>query len=255
MQNLFDMTGMNTIVTGGGKGLGKGIAEGFLEAGANVVITGSSDEIFSTVREFKEQGYSSIEAVRMDLRNRAQRIEAFDKCLDQMEGRIDVLVNNAGIQKRVPFMEFSLKDWDELIEVDLTAVFDLSQKAVKAMMRHHYGKIINISSIGAIISSAHNIPAYQAAKGGVRQLTVCFADECAQWGICTNAIAPGYARTELTRTVYEDSEAGSLTRAKIPLNRWAVPQDLKGAAVLLASHAGDYINGAQIVVDGGVVCR
>ena len=256
MENqLFSMSGMNAIVTGGGKGLGKGIAEGFLESGANVIITGSSETIYDTVEEFKEQGYSNIGAVHMDLLDRVQRGEAFDECISTLDGRLDVLVNNAGIQKRIPICEFPLDAWDDVLEVNLTAVFDLSQRAVRVMKERHYGKIINISSIGAHISSARNIPAYQAAKGGVRQLTTCFADECSEYGICTNAIAPGYAKTGLTTAVYTDEKASEMTCAKIPLNRWATPQDLKGTAIMLASHAGDYITGASIVVDGGVICR
>ena len=123
------------------------------------------------------------------------------------------------------------------------------------MKTQHYGKIINISSIGSLISSAHDIPAYMAAKGGVKQLTMCFADELAEYGICTNAIAPGYAKTNLTKLVYEDPEKSDMTLKKIPLGRWAEPSDLAGTAVLLASHAGDFINGATIVIDGGTICR
>ena len=255
MNNLFNLNGMNAIVTGGGKGLGKGIAEGFLEYGANVIITGSSDAIYETEKELKDKGYTKIHAIRMDLRNREMRQCAFEECVNYFDGKLDILVNNAGIQKRVPLCDYPLEAWDELLEVNLTAVFDLSQRAVNIMKKQHYGKIINVSSIGAHVSSAKNIPAYQAAKGGVRQLTVCFADECAEYGICTNAIAPGYAKTELTAAVYMDEEASKMTCGKVPLGRWATPQDLKGTAVMLASHAGDYINGASIIIDGGVVCR
>lgn len=249
------MAGMNCIVTGGGKGLGKGIAEGFLEQGGNVIITGSSNAIFETLSEFKQNGYTKVMAVKMDLLDREQRGEAFKECISLFHNRLDVLVNNAGIQRRIPIEQFPIEEWDKVLEVNLTAVFDLSQRALIVMKEKKCGKIINISSIGAYISSARNIPAYQAAKGGVRQLTVCFADECAQYGICTNAIAPGYAKTDLTRAVYENDEASIMTCAKIPLNRWATPNDIKGIAVLLASHAGDYINGSTIVADGGVICR
>ena len=246
---------MNAIVTGGGKGLGKGIAEGFLENGANVIITGSSDAIFDTEKEFKEKGFNNIHAVSMNLLDRDNRGKAFDECIEYFNGKLDILVNNAGIQRRIPLCEFPLDAWDELIEVNLTAVFDLSQRAVNVMKKYHYGKIINVSSIGAHRSSARNIPAYMAAKGGVKQLTVCFADECAEFGICTNAIAPGYAKTDLTKAVYTNEDASAMTVSKVPLGRWATPQDLKGTAIMLASHAGDYINGASIVIDGGVICR
>ena len=256
IDNMFDMTGMNAIVTGGGKGLGKGIAEGFLKQGANVVITGSSDAIFEAEKGFEDIGYAGrIKAIHMDMLDRKQRAEAFDKCVRHFDGKLDVLVNNAGIQRRIPVLEFPPDEWDAILEVNLTSVFDMCQRAAQIMKERHYGKIINISSIGAHISSARNIPAYQAAKGGVRQLTVCLADELAKYNICTNAIAPGYAKTELTRAVYEDPEACEMTCSKIPLGRWATPTDLAGAAVMLASHAGDFINGASIVIDGGTICR
>ena len=255
MNEMFSLKGMNAIITGGGKGLGKGIARGFLEQDANVVITGSSDAIFETEQEFREQGFQTIHAIHMDVLDRSSRAEAFEECVRYFGGKLDVLVNNAGIQKRIPILEFPIEAWDELIEADLTAVFDLSQRAARIMKPQHYGKIINISSIGSLISSAHDIPAYMAAKGGVKQLTMCFADELAEYGICTNAIAPGYAKTNLTKLVYEDPEKSDMTLKKIPLGRWAEPSDLAGTAVLLASHAGDFINGATIVIDGGTICR
>ena len=255
MSDMFSLKGFNCVITGGGKGLGKGIAEGFLENDANLIITGSSDAIFSTVEEFKAKGYENIQAVRMDMRDRTQRAEAFEQCLEIFGGKLDVLLNNAGIQKRIPILDFPLDAWDEMIEVDLTSVFDLSQRAARAMKPNGYGKIINIASIGSIISSAHDIPAYMAAKGGVKQLTMCFADELAEFGIRTNAIAPGYAKTGLTKLVYENPEKSAMTLGKIPLGRWAEPRDLAGTAVMLASHAGDFINGSTIVIDGGSICR
>ena len=255
MSEMFSLNGFNCIITGGGKGLGKGLTEGFLDNDANVIITGSSDAIFETVEEFKARGYERIHAVHMDMKSREQRAAAFEECLDYFGGKLDVLLNNAGIQKRIPILDFPLDAWDEMIEVDLTAVFDLSQRAACVMKPNGYGKIINIASIGSIISSAHDIPAYMAAKGGVKQLTMCFADELAEFGICTNAIAPGYAKTNLTKLVYENPEKSAMTLAKIPLGRWAEPKDLAGTAVMLASHAGDFINGSTIVIDGGSICR
>lgn len=255
MTNMFSLEGMNCIITGGGKGLGKGLTKGFLENDANLIITGSSDAIYETEKEFKSQGYEHIHAVHMDMRSRESRAEAFIECVEYFGGKLDVLLNNAGIQKRIPILDFPLDAWDEMIEVDLTSVFDLSQRAARIMKQQHYGKIINISSIGAIISSAHDIPAYMAAKGGVKQLTMCFADELAEFGICTNSIAPGYAKTNLTKLVYTDPQKSEMTLNKIPLGRWAEPEDLAGTAVLLASHAGDFINGATIVIDGGSICR
>ena len=255
MSDMFSLEGMNAIITGGGKGLGKGLTEGFLANGANVVITGSSSAIYEAEEEFHTRGFERIHAIHMDVLDRASRASAFDQCVAWFGGKLDILLNNAGIQKRIPILEYPLEAWDELLEADLTAVFDLSQRAARIMKEQRYGKIINIASIGSIISSARDIPAYMAAKGGVKQLTMCFADELAEYGICTNAIAPGYAKTNLTKLVYEDPEKSAMTLGKIPLGRWAEPRDLAGAAVLLASHAGDFINGATIVINGGSICR
>lgn len=255
MNDLFNLEGMNAIITGGGKGIGKSIAESFLEYGANVVITGSSEAIFEAEKEFIAKGLVKVHAVNMNLLDRKQRAISFDKCIEFLDGKLDILVNNAGLQKRIPIDDYTLEAWDDILEVNLTSAFDLSQRAVKIMRKNNYGKIINISSIGGLISSAKDIPAYQASKGGFIQLTKCFADEWSHLGIRSNSIAPGYAETSLTKQVCDNPQAYKKTSEKIPLGTWAKPNDFNGAAILLASHAGDYINGTTITVDGGVLCR
>jgi 2-deoxy-D-gluconate 3-dehydrogenase len=255
MKKLFSLEGMNAVITGGGKGIGKSIAEGYLEYGAEVVITGSSDAIYETSDEFKNKGFDKIHPVKMNLLDRRQRASAFEECIETLKGQLDILVNNAGITKRVPIDIFPIEAWDEIIEVNLTSVFDLSRRAVEVMKKRQYGKIIHNSSLAAFISTVKNIPAYQAAKAGVRQLTMCFADEWSQYGIRTNAIAPGFTHTQITNEVLEDKERYEKSLQRIPLGRWATTDDLKGVAIMLASHAGDYINGITIVVDGGMISR
>ena len=255
MTNIFSLEGRKAIVTGGGKGIGKSIAEGYLEQGAEVVITGSSDAIYAACEEFNKKGLNKVHAVKMNLLDRKQRAEAFDECLKKLNGRLDILVNNAGLQKRIPIDEYPLEVWDEIMEVNTVALFDLSRRAVEVMKANHYGKIINFASIAAFISSAKDIPGYQAAKAGVRQLTACFADEWSKHGICSNTIAPGMTETRLTAPLREDPVRYQKTLEKIPLGRWGVPDDYKGISILLASQAGDFINGATIVVDGGMLTR
>ena len=259
MTDMFSLEGFNCIVTGGGRGLGTGMAEGFLKNGANLIITGSSDAIYKKAEEWKAMGYEKVHPVHMDLRDRKQRAEAFDECVDYFGGKLDVLLNNAGVQNRLPLLDYPIDVWDDIIEVDITAVFDLSQRAARVMVPRKYGKIINVASLGSFISCNHNIPAYMAAKGAVKQLTICFADELAPYNICTNAIAPGYYKTELGKVGPVDPEVAAAkaaeTAARIPMQRWGQYSDLAGAAVLLASHAGDYINGITIPVDGGVLTR
>lgn len=252
--DIFSMQGMNAIVTGGGRGIGKTLAEAYLQYGARVIITGSGDSIFETEKEFKAIGYD-IHAVRMNLLDRGQRKEAFQECVDYFDGKLNVLLNNAGIQRRIPIEEWPLEEWDDVLEVNTTAVFDLGRMAAVAMKPNRFGKIINISSIAAYACTVHNIPAYMASKAAVGQLTLCFASEFGEYNICTNAIAPGFTLTALNKAHLDNPDKVREIETKVPLKRWGTTDDLKGAAVLLASHAGDYINGHTIVVDGGFLAR
>lgn len=254
MKNIFDLTGMKAIITGGGKGLGKGIAEGFLEFGAEVVLIGSSDAVLKTRDEFCTKGYP-VHAVQGDFLSRADRARAFNEAIDLLGGTVDILVNNAGIQRRFPAEDFPLDQWDEVIEVNLTAVFDLCQRVFPYMKTKGYGKIINVSSLNAFRSVAHNIAAYQSAKSAILQMAKTLADEWSEFGIRTTAIAPGWTMTDMTAAVANDEKKYPETLRQIPLGRWATPEDYKGITVMLASHAGDFINGTTIPVDGGFLAR
>ncbi len=255
MSDIFSLAGMKAIVTGGGKGIGKSIAEGYLEYGAEVVITGSSDAIYETREEFEKKGLDQVHPVKMNLLDRKQRAAAFDECVEKLNGELDILVNNAGITKRIPIDVFPIEAWDEIVEVNMTALFDISRRAAEIMKKKNYGKIIHNSSLAAFISTVKNIPAYQATKAAVRQLTMCFADEWSQYGIRTTAIAPGFTHTQITEAVLKDTERYEKSLQRIPLGCWATPDDFKGLAIMLASHAGDYLNGITIVVDGGMISR
>lgn len=254
MTDIFDLNGMKAIVTGGGKGIGRGIAEGFLEKGAEVVLIGSSKAVLKARNEFQAQGYP-VHAVQGDFLSRTDRARAFEESVNLLGGELDILVNNAGIQRRIPAAEFPLEKWDEVIEVNLTAVFDLCQRAFPYMKEKGYGKIINISSLNAFRSVARNTAAYQAAKSGVRQMSKTLVHEWSEYGIRINSLAPGWTRTEMTIPIQSDATRYSETVSSIPLGHWASPSDFKGVAILLASHAGDFINGVTIPVDGGTLAR
>jgi 2-deoxy-D-gluconate 3-dehydrogenase len=169
-------------------------------------------------------------------------------------GSIDILINNAGIIRRAPAAEFSEKDWADVIEINLTAVFRFCQLAGRHMLAQGSGKIINVASLLAFQGGVF-VPSYAAAKGGVAQITKTLANEWASKGINVNAIAPGYMATDNTAALRADATRSRQILERIPAGRWGTPQDLAGVAVFLASHASDYIHGTVLTVDGGWMGR
>ncbi len=251
--NLFDLTGRKAIVTGGTRGLGHGMAEGLMEAGAEVVIFGSNDKVYTVAEEFRNKGFK-CEGISVNLADGKSREKSFYKAVEIL-GVLDILVNAAGIQRRHKSEEFPRTDWDEVLEVNLTAPFILCQLAAKEFMKAGYGKIINISSMLAFFGG-YTVPAYAAAKGGVTQITKAFCNEWAEKGINVNAIAPGYMATEMnTALLDQNNPRNKEITDRIPAKRWGTPEDMKGACIFLASHASDYLNGAIIPVDGGYLVK
>jgi len=253
MYELFDIRGKKAIVTGGGRGLGRGMAEGLLEAGCAVVIVGSSDAVFQTAREYQDSGLS-CQAVKADLRSRDESLRAFFQCLDLLDGDLDILCTAAGIQRRHSAEEFPLEEWDEVISINLNSVFLFCQEAGKIMLRKGYGKIINVASMVSWFGG-QTVPAYAASKGGVTQLTKELSNDWSGRGVCVNAIAPGYMATSLNTALLADNQRRRQIEARIPMGRWGEPADMKGCTVFLASHASDYITGAIIPVDGGYLVK
>lgn len=252
--NLFDITGRKAIVTGGTRGLGYGMAEGLMEAGAEAVIFGSNAKVREVAARFCERGFK-CHSVEIDLKNREARKKAFYEALELLGGRIDILVNAAGTQRRHKSIEFPMEDWDYVLEVNLSATFELCQLAAKEMMKVGYGKIINISSMLSFFGG-FTVPAYAASKGGVSQITKAFCNEWAGCGINVNAIAPGYMDTEMNAALTDPSNPRfKEITDRIPQHRWGTPDDLKGCCIFLASHASDYLNGAIIPVDGGYLVK
>ena len=246
----FSLKGKSGIVTGGGSGIGKGIAKGLVEAGAELVIAGrNKKKLEETARELQSLGGPVI-SLQIDLSSIGEIKNLVDQTVKEF-GKIDFLFNNAGTVHRAPSEDYTEKEWDEVLNVNLKGVFFLSQAVAKVMIaQKRKGKIINTVSLMAV-QGGKRIPAYAASKGGLNQLTKSMANDWAKYNILVNAIGPGWVKTELTQALWEDKERNAETLGRIPLGRWADPQDLAGAAVFLASDASDYITGQTIFVDGG----
>lgn len=247
--NLFDLNGKNAIVTGGNRGLGKGIAEGLCEAGAKVIIISSGDTVYDAQNELCKKGFD-VKGFKCNLADESDIKRVFSECMLYFGGKLDIIVNNAGIQRRNKCEEFLLSDWDDVINVNLRAVFTLCQLAGREMIKIGGGKIINLASMLSYFGG-YTVPAYAAAKGGVAQLTKALSNEWASKNINVNAIAPGYMATEMNTRLIEDEKRNTEILGRIPAGRWGNPDDLKGVAVFLASDASNYLSGAIIPVDGG----
>lgn len=255
MKNFTDLTGRKAIVTGGTRGLGYGMAEGLMEAGAEVVIVGSSDKVYAVAEEFVQKGFG-CHGLKVDLGSAKERAEGFDAAVAALGGHLDILINGAGVQRRHFSEEFPMEDWNYVLEVNLNAVFDWCQRAARVFIaQKSKGKIINIASMLSFFGG-YTVPAYAASKGGVAQITKAFCNEWASKGINVNALAPGYMATEMNTALMDpESPRYAEITARIPAHAWGTPEDMKGPAVFLASDASDYLNGAIIPVDGGYLVR
>lgn len=249
----FRLDGRVALVTGAARGLGQGMALGLAEAGADIVALDrcSSDDTGQAVQALGRR----FSQVCCDLREATVAdFEAVVAGIVAGMGRLDILVNNAGIIRRAPALEFSETDWDDVMQINLKALFFLSQAAARQMVTQGGGKIINTASMlsfqGGIL-----IPSYTAAKSGVAGLTRALANEWAKYGINVNAIAPGYMATDNTAPLRADPVRSQTILDRIPAGRWGTPDDLKAASVFLASPGSDYVNGAILCVDGGWLAR
>lgn len=251
--DAFRLDGRNALVTGSSRGLGAAIAVALAQAGANVGCHGRSADGDGTTKKVLHLGRKSF-YLAGDMCDRELYPALIGRTLQEF-GSIDILVNNAGTIRRAPAADCKQSDWDELIAVNLTSVFRLSQLAGQDMLkRGTKGKIVNIASVlsfqGGIL-----VPAYVAAKGGVAQLTKALANEWASKGINVNAIAPGYMATDNTTALRQDPQRSDQILERIPAGRWGEPNDIAGAAVFLCSSASDYVHGHVLLVDGGWMGR
>lgn len=253
--NLFDVSGKKVIFTGATGGLGQSMAEGLLEAGAEVVLVGASGRCRTLAEEYRARGWKA-HGLPCDLASTEEIQDCFGKALDLLGGEIDVLVNAAGIQRRAPSEDFPLEDWQAVIDVNLTAPFLLSRLAGKQMIRQgRGGRIINIASMCSYFGGS-TIPAYSASKGGIAQLTKAMCNDWAKYGITVNAIAPGYMDTPMNAALTDPRNPRFKEISdRIPAGRWGTGEDMKGLTIFLASGASDYINGAVIPCDGGYLVK
>lgn len=254
---LFDITGKKAIVTGGTRGLGKGMVEGFLEAGVEVCLVGTRERgtkdhpgALDVADEFQKQGYP-CHGVAANLNSLEGGERCFDQCLQTLGNDVDILVVAHGIQRRHPSNEFPAQDWHDVIGTNLDSVFGLARPASDLFKKKGYGKIILIASMTSWFGGK-TIPAYSAAKGGVAQLTKAMSNDLLGYGVNVNAIAPGYMATDMNEALLDPANPRykELTD-RIPAHRWGTGQDMKGTCIFLASHASDYLGGAIIPVDGG----
>lgn len=251
--DLFRLDGRTALVTGASRGLGAAIARALAHAGADIVVHASREQPETTAAAIRASCRSRCACITGDLAHPDGPSHIAAEA-ERIFGRIDILVNNAGIIRRAPAAEYSDEDWNAVLEVNASSVFRLSRAIARGMLERGAGKIINIASLLSF-QGGIRVPAYAAAKGAVAQLTKALANEWASRGICVNAIAPGYFRTDNTQPLIDDEQRYKDITARIPAGRWGEPDDLAGAAVFLASPASDYVHGHILVVDGGWMAR
>ena len=250
MDPPFDLSAKVALGTGAHRGLGFAIAQGLARAGATVVLNGRTEETLAAAARSLEAQGSCVDTAIFDVTDREAARAAVAK-IERTHGHLDILFNNAGIQRRRPFAEFPQADWDALIATNLTAPFIVSQAVLAGMMARKRGKIVHIASLLSELARPGVVP-YAAAKGGVRQLTRGMAVELAPHNIQVNAIAPGYFATEMNRALIDDAAFNAWVCKRTPAGRWGQPDELAGLAVFLASSASDYVSGQMIVIDGAM---
>jgi 2-deoxy-D-gluconate 3-dehydrogenase len=251
MSGPFSLAGRTAVVTGGGRGLGAGISEALLAAGADVVVLARREVPEELAKTAARLG-RAIEHVAVDLAD----ADAVDAAVDEVlaRHRVDVLVNNAGVQERHPAAEFPLEAWDRVLDVNLRVVFRLAQRFGGPMLERGEGAIVNLASLLSF-QGGLNVAAYAASKGGVAQLTKALANEWAARGVRVNAVAPGYMATDMNEALLNDPVRLEQLSVRIPAGRWGRPEDIGNVVVFLASPAAAYVHGQVLAVDGGWMGR
>lgn len=248
---MFELKGMISLVTGGSRGIGRALAEGLAEAGSDIVLVSrTQEEVEKVALEIWEKYRVKSVSHVCDVSN-LESVKRMINWVEKHYGKLDVVVNAAGINKRYPAQEFPVEDFKEIIEVNLFGVFYVCKEAFNLLRRSSNPSIINVCSLTVTEVTVPNICAYAASKGAVASLTKALAKEWGAYGIRVNAIAPGWYETKMTEAVFKDKERLEHMVKRIPLGRFGVLEDLKGVAAFLASKEARYITGQIIFVDGG----
>lgn len=250
--DFFSLAGRNAIVTGGNTGLGQAFSLALAKAGADVFVPSITGDDGGTRRLIEAEG-RRLEFLECDITRDGVPRQVVDGCVERL-GSVDILVNSAGICHIAPVEEFGRAEWDPMLDVNLTAPFELSKEAVRHMVPQRSGKIINVASMFSFLGGQWS-PAYAATKHAIAGFTKAYCDELAQHHIQVNAIAPGYFATRITEATRANPETNQRVLDHIPAGRWGDVADLMGATVFLASRASDYVNGHVLPVDGGYLVR
>lgn len=252
MSGLFDLTGRVALVTGSSRGIGNALARALADAGATVVLNGINEERLKAAEAAMAADFApgKVHSIAFDVTKDTEAARGIS-WVEENVGPLQILVNNAGIQHRVPMLDLDVADWERVITTDLTSAFLVGREAARHMIPRGKGKIINICSVQTDLARPTIAP-YIAAKGGLRNLTRAMTAEWAASGLQINGIAPGYIHTEMTQNLVDDQQFNTWILGRTPAHRWGTVQDLAGPAVWLASDGSDFVNGQTIFIDGGI---
>ena len=247
---LFDLTGRRALITGSGQGIGYALARGLAQHGAKVIINGrNAERTHAAANALRAEG-ADIAVSIFDVTDPVAVKAAIDRVEDE-EGAIDILINNAGMQFRTPLEDFPLDQWEKLIQTNISSLFYVGQAVANKMIPRGAGRIINMASVQSALARPGIAP-YTATTGAVRNLTSGMATDWAKYGLRVNAIAPGYFKTPLNEALVNDAEFSAWLAKRTPVGRWGNVDELVGAAVFLSSDAASFVNGHTLFVDGGI---